>query len=200
MMQESSFKDVLLQEIEEEVEQVLTTARSDAEALLADARRRREVMEADALRRLEDELVVTRRRAVARAELAGRNALLRLKREAIDRVFAEARKELARMSTEDPDRYLDLLAAIFRSCRRLLPPGRVRVRVGLGQEGLCERLGCTDEVETVVDPDLHGMVLETEDGRLHCDGSLEGLLRSLRQEREAEIEGLLFGDGNEREG
>jgi len=199
-MQETSFKDVLLQEIEAEVEQILATARNDAEALLADARRRRAGIESEALRRLEDELAVSRRRAAARAELAGRNALLRLKREATDRVFAEARKELVRMSSEEPDRYLELLAAIFRSCRRLLPPGPLRVRVGLGQEGLCERLGCADEVEMVVDSDLRGMVLETVDGRLHCDGSIEGLLRSLRQEREAEIEGLLFGDINGREG
>lgn len=200
-MQEPTFKDELLHEIELEVEQILTDARHDADALLADARRRRETREREALRRLEEELVVSRRRALARAELEGRNALLRLKREAIDRLFADARKELARMATEEPGRYLDLLEAIFRSCRRLLPPGPVRVRIGPGQEGLCERLGCGDEgIETVADPDLRGMILETADGRLHCDGSIEGLLRSLRQEREAEIEGLLFGDDDGREG
>lgn len=200
-MQESSFKDELLAEIDQEVEQILTAARHDGEALLADARRRREAMGRDALGRLEEELAVTRRRTLARAELEGRNALLRLKREAIDRVFAEVRKALARMATEEPARYLDLLEAIFRSCRRLLPPGPVRVRIGPGQQGLCERLGCAHEgIETVAAPDLRGMILETADGRLHCDGSIEGLLKSLRQEREAEIEGLLFGDGDEREG
>lgn len=200
-MQESSFKAELLDEIDLEVEQILTDARRDADALLADARRRRDAMEREALRRLEDELAVSRRRALARAELEGRYALLRLKREAIDRLFADARKELARMATEEPGRYLDLLEAIFRSCRRLLPPGPVRVRIGPGQEGLCERLDCKNEdIETVADPDLRGMILETADGRLHCDGSIEGLLKSLRQEREAEIEGLLFGDGDEREG
>jgi len=200
-MQESSFKDELFQEIDQEVEQILATARHDADALMGEARRRREAMESEALRRLEEELSVTRRRALARAELEGRNALLRLKREAIDRVFAQARKELARMATEEPGRYLDLLEAIFHTCRRLLPPGPVRVRVGPGQEGLCERLGCADEdIETIADLDLRGMILETADGRLHCDGSIEGLLKSLRQEREAEIEGMLFGDGNEGEG
>lgn len=200
-MQESTFKDELFHEIDQEVEQILAAARHDAEALLGDARRRREAMEREALRRLEEELAVTRRRALARAELEGRNALLRLKRAAIDRVFAEARAKLDRLATEEPARYLDLLEAIFRSCRRLLPGGPVRVRVGPAQEGLCERLGCADkDIETVADPDLRGMLLETADGRLHCDGSIEGLLKSLRQEREAEIEGLLFGDGDEREG
>jgi vacuolar-type H+-ATPase subunit E/Vma4 len=201
MMQESSFKAELLLEIDQEVEQILAAARRDAEALLDDARRRRKALEANALRRLEEELAVNRRRALARAELEGRNALLRLKREAVDRVFADVRKELARMATEESGRYLDLLESIFRSCRHLLPAGPVRVRVGPGQEGLCERLRCAEEdIETIADPDLRGMILETADGRLHCDGSIEGLLKSLRREREADIEGILFGDGNEREG
>jgi vacuolar-type H+-ATPase subunit E/Vma4 len=199
-MQESAFKDELLAEIEQEVEQVLAAGRRDAEALLADARRRREAMEREALRRLEEELAATRRRSLARAELEGRNALLRLKRAAVDGVFAAASKELARMATAEPERYLDLLEAIFRTCRRLLPAGPVRVRIGSGLQGLCARLGCSGDVEAVADADLQGIVLETADGRLHCDGSIEGLLKSLRQEREAEIEGRLFGDDHEREG
>jgi vacuolar-type H+-ATPase subunit E/Vma4 len=200
-MQKISFKDELRAEIEQEAEQVLAAARRDAEALLADARRRREAREREALRRLEEELEITRRRALARTELAGRNALLRLKRGAVDRVFAETREELAKLATAEPDRYLDLLVAIFRSCRRLLPPGPVRVRVGMEPVGLCERLDCAEaEVEAIADPDLRGMILETADGRMHCDGSIEGLLKSLRQEKEAEIEDSLFGAANEAEG
>jgi vacuolar-type H+-ATPase subunit E/Vma4 len=192
-------KDELLREIDAEIEQTLARARQDAEAIVTEARRRRESREREGLRRLEDELNVSRRRALARAELDGRNALLRLKREETDRAFAAAREELARMESADPDRYVTLLESIFRSCRRMLPPGPVKARIGRGKEALRERLAGEEGVEAVSDPDLRGVILESADGRMHCDGSLEGLLSSLRQERAAEIEGILFGDGDERE-
>jgi len=197
-MQETFLKEALLREIDAEVEQTLSDAWRDAEALVAEARRRSEATERETLRRLDEELELTRRRSLARADLEGRNALLRLKREETDRVFAAVRTELARMEAEDPERYLALLEAIFRTCRRLLPPGPVRLRAGRGKEALCERLGCENGIEAVFDPGLRGMVLETTDGRLHCDGSVESLLKSLRQEREAEIEAILFGDADER--
>jgi vacuolar-type H+-ATPase subunit E/Vma4 len=193
-------KDELLREIDAEIEQTLARAREDAEAIVAEARRRRETAEREGLRRLEDELGVARRRALARAELDGRNALLRMKREETDRAFAAAREKLTRMEADDPDRYVALLERIFRSCRRLLPSGPVRVRIGRGKEALRERLAREEGVEAVSDPDLRGVILESADGHLHCDGSLEGLLGSLRQERAAEIEGILFGEGDEREG
>lgn len=190
-------KDELLREIDAEVEQTLARAREDAEAIITEARRRRETREREGLGRLEDELNVSRRRALARAELDGRNALLRLKREETERAFAAAKEHLARMEADDPDRYLALLESIFRSCRRLLPPGPVRVRIGRGKEALRERLAREEGVEAVSDPDLRGIILESVDGRLHCDGSLEGLLSSLRQEKAAEIEGILCGEGDE---
>lgn len=197
-MQETFLKEALLREIDAEVEQTLSDARRDAEALVTEARQRSEAAELDTRQRLEEELAVARRRALARADLEGRNALLRLKREETDKVFAAVRKELARMEDEEPERYLALFEAIFRTCRRLLPPGPVRLRAGQGKEALCERLGCENGIEAVYDPDLRGMVLETVDGRLHCDGSVESLLKNLRQEREAEIEAILFGDTDER--
>ena len=187
-------KDELLSEIDAEVEQTLARARQDAEAVVTEARRRRESREREGLSRLEDELNVSRRRALARAELDGRNALLRLKREETDRAFAAAREDLVQMESADPDRYTDLLERIFRSCRRMLPPGPVRARIGRGKEALRERLAGEEGVEAVSDPDLNGVILESADGRLHCDGSIEGLLGSLRRDRAAEIEGILFGD------
>ncbi len=197
-MQETFLKEALLREIDAEVEKTLSDAWRDAEALVAEARRRSEAAERDTLRRLDEELELTRRRALARADLEGRNDLLRLKREETDRAFVAVRTELARMEAEEPERYLALLEAIFRTCRRLLPPGPVRLRAGRGKEALCDRLGCENGIEAVFDPGLRGMVLETADGRLHCDGSVESLLKSLRQEREAEIEAILFEDADER--
>jgi len=191
-------KDELLREIDEEVEQSLARGRQDAEAIISEARRRRENREKEGLRRLEDELNASRRRAMARSELEGRNALLRLKRKETDRAFDVARERLARMESDDPDRYTALLERIFRSCRRMLPPGPFRARIGRGKETLRERLAGEEGVEVVFDPDLSGVVLESVDGRLHCDGSLEGLLGSLQQERAAEIEAILFGEGDEQ--
>lgn len=187
-------KDELLREIDSDVEQTLARARQDAESIVDEARRRRETREREGLRRLEEELSVSRRRALARAELDGRNALLRLKREETERAFAAAREYLSRMESADPDRYMALLECIFRSCRRLLPPGPVRARIGRGKEALRERLSREEGIEAVFDPDLRGIILESADGRLHCDGSLEGLLDSLRRDRAAEIEGILFGE------
>jgi vacuolar-type H+-ATPase subunit E/Vma4 len=192
-------KDELLSEIDEEIEQTLARARQDAEAIITEARRRRESREREGLSRLEDELNVSRRRALARAELDGRNALLRLKREETDRAFASAREDLARMESGDTDRYTILLERIFRSCRRMLPPGPVRARIGRGKEALRDRLAREEGVEAISDPDLRGVILESADGRLHCDGSIEGLLGSLRRDKAAEIEGILFGESDERD-
>jgi vacuolar-type H+-ATPase subunit E/Vma4 len=199
-MRESLLKEELLREIEGEVEEILARARRSADEALADARRRRENRERLGREQLEEELAVRRRRALARAELEGRHALLRLRREETDRAFQLAREWLAQMEEEDPDRYVELLVRVFRSCRRLLPPGPVGVRIGPPNEALRERLAREEGVDAEIDPDLHGVILESADRRLHCDGSLKGLLARLRQERAAEIEEILFGDGDGGEG
>jgi vacuolar-type H+-ATPase subunit E/Vma4 len=195
-MAQTTLKGELEREIDREVEAILARARREGETLLADARLRREKLLSESRARLEQDLAARRRRAFSRAEMEGRNALLRLRRELVDRALAEAHRQAEAMAGERPERYAELLRSLLGAARRLLPPGPLRVRLGDGEGMLPARLQAEGAVEVSIEEGWLGLVAESADGTLRCDCSLETLLARLRSEREAEIEALLFEESN----
>jgi vacuolar-type H+-ATPase subunit E/Vma4 len=190
-------KTALQQEIEREAEDILEAARGEGERLLEDARNRREEILRDAKIKLERELEIRRRRVLSRSRLVGRNTLLEVKRREVDRVFEEVRRKLLAMAEEDPEEYGTILSALFRAARETLPEGPLRVRSGKTEKDLIGQAVGGKDVEFVVEEGLAGMILETGDGRVRCDDSLDALLHRIRSEREAEIERILFEDADE---
>lgn len=194
MAGEFPFEDQLRREIDAEVEAVRRRADEQGKALLADAERRRARQEEAARVRLEEDCDLRLTRAVARLDLEARNNLLRFRERELDQVFAEAAQRLAAMRQENPGDYGRRLQRVFATCRSVLPPGPVRVRAAAELPDLLAWLQGQAEVEVVAEAGLDGLVVESPDGRLHCDGTLGHLLRNLRRERAAELERTLFGE------
>ena len=191
---EAALRDELQREIETEVAAVLRQAREQGEAMVSEAERWARELEAEDSRRLEEECALHTRRSLARIDLEQRNALLQLKEQELDRVFQEVNERLATLRDREPEAFNGIMAGVFDHCCRLLPEGPLRVRLGPGLEDLKRQLAGRKEVTLTEDPALIGLVVETENGRLHCDGTLPQLLRRLRRERGAELEAILFGE------
>ena len=191
-------RNELQREIDQEVEKLLSRARRQGEALLAETARQNEAATRTAAEELARELAARRRRALQKAEMAGRNSQLRIRREEIEGTLVLARERLLTMEKEQADRFGELLAALFADARPLLPPGAVRVRTGSAALG--ERLAGVQGVTVTMEPDLHGLVLESDDGRVRCDLSVDALLEGLGAEREAQLAALLFEEDDERAG
>jgi vacuolar-type H+-ATPase subunit E/Vma4 len=190
-------KTALHQEIEREAENILESARGEGERLLEDARFRREKMIREAKIKLEKDLEIRCRRALSKSRLEGRNALLEVKRREVDRVFEEVRRKLLDLPDKDSEGYGKILSALFRAGRETLPEGPLRIRSGKTEAELLGRALKREDVEFVIEDGLAGIILETADGRVRCDDSLDPLLNRIRTEREAEIEKILFEDADE---
>ncbi len=190
---ESTLRDELQKEIEAEVDAIRRRAREQGEALEAEAGRWARERAAEEARRLDEECELRTRRTLARIDQEQRNALLRLRHQELDRVFQLAAERLARMQDTDPESYGELMARVFENCRKLLPEEPLLVRLGPGLENLGERLAAREDMTVATERQLFGLLVEVEQGRLHCDGTIPRLLQRLRQEREAELEAVLFG-------
>lgn len=190
-------KNALQQEIDREVEGIRQAADREAERVLEEARLQRKRMRKDAEEKAEREVEIRRRRTLSKTRLEGRNALLEIKREEIDDVFAEVRRALASLPTEAPQRYAEIVAALFRAGRAVLPEGPLRVRGGEAAAQALSPLLVEEAVDWVVEEELCGIILETPDGRLRCDDTLDALLQRIREEREAELEAMLFEEEHE---
>jgi len=193
MALESTLRQELEKEIEAEADAIRQRAEKQGEALVAEAERWARERSEEEDRRLDQECELLSRRTLARTDLEQRNALLRLKRQELDRIFHLAAAKLTEMQKSDAEGFCGLMTGVFDSCRGLLPKGPVRVRLGPGLEKLGERLADREDVTVEPDGEFFGLVIEAEQGRLYCDGTIPQLLQRLRREREADLEEFLSG-------
>jgi len=190
-------KNALEDEIDRDVERIRESARSEGERLSEGARSRRERLLREAEERFEKEAELHRRRVLAKTRLEGQNALLAVKRREVDGVFEELGGRLATLAEKEPQRYADILVALFEAGRTVLPEGPLRLRAGKAEARLLKPALQAEEVEIVIEGTLGGIILETPDGRVRCDDTPAALLGRLRAEREAELERILFEEDHE---
>lgn len=186
--------DELRRDIANEVAAIRRRAQEQGEALLAETEQQLRRREEDAALRLEEECELRLKRGASRLELDARNSLLRFREQELDEVFVAVRVRLAAMKGADSERYCRLFRNAFASCQAVLPPAALRLRIDAELFPLYPWSSLLEGLDVIPEARLEGLVLETRDGRLHCDGRLPFLLQSLRRERAAELERLLFGE------
>lgn len=186
--------DELRRDIANEVKEIRRRAREQGEALLAETEQQLRRREEDAALRLEEECDLRLKRGSSRLDLDARNSLLRIREQDLDEVFVAVRLKLAAMKSADPERYSRLFRSVFARCQAVLPPAELRLRIDAELSPLYPWVSLQEGLEVIAEPRLEGLILETRDGRLHCDGRLPFLLQSLRRERAAELERILFGE------
>jgi len=194
MATDTELEKELRAEIDREIHTLMRRAEDENGAMLARTREECESRKRMARQRLREELAMRGRRAQSKAELEGRNLLLRAHREEIDRIFEIAAEELRRMETTRPEDFAELLWTVFCSCRSMVPGSTVRVRLGTGTKLIYERLAGEKGVEIESSDAFTGLLVESSDGHIHCDGSLDAILYNLRREKEAELEAALFDE------
>ncbi len=197
MTKSDDLHEELKREFEAEARDIKARERQRGQAIVEDARRQADENEETRRAQVERELEIERRRALSRARLEERNALLTTRREAIDAVIDGVRDKLQEMSSDNPERYGELLLTFFAAGRKLLPGKKIRVRLGPDAESCRQRLEKESGVEVVSDEEITGLILESADGRQRCDFSRERLLSQLRRDREAAIAEMLFEEDHD---
>lgn len=182
----------VLREIDREVETVLAQGRAKAEELLEDARLRLQERERQSMQGWAREMERRRTRALARAEMDGRNALLRQREEALEDVIECACARLRAMTASEPERFGELLWTLFTGGRELLAEAQFRVVVGEGAGGVVARMKEAGALEVGQETGWHGLRVESVNGSVRCDYSLTVIMERFRTERAAEIEAILF--------
>ncbi len=193
-MDEFPLAIALRREIDAEIEALERRAVEQGEALVAAAQAKCRKLATATRSRLEEECDLRLKRGLSRLDLDSRNSLLRFRERELDQVFQLAEERLATMKSSSPERYQQLFQGVYARCRALLPKGEVRVRIDKDLEELQGWLQQQAQTEVLPEARLEGLVVESLDGRLHCDGTIPYLLRTLRRERAADLERILFGE------
>jgi vacuolar-type H+-ATPase subunit E/Vma4 len=200
MTRKYALTDELTRDVDREIEEILARAQTEGEAIIAAAQAESERLRAKTAADLDRRLASERSRALAMAKVEGRNRLLETRKREIDAVLEEVRRRLLAMEKEQPERFDELMYGLFAGGRGLLPPGKIRVTAGAGRKNLQKRLAGESEVVEIVErEDLHGIIMESANGRVRCDLSLDALLFRLRADREAELAVFLF-EGKDEQG
>lgn len=188
---------LIRQQSADEVAQLQSDARGHVERLRAAA-----AAEVDALREAAEREGQDRGRReaaalLAVAEVQSRLMLLRAREAHIDAALAEARNRLAHLAAL-PDAAA-IVAAFIRDALQVLPPGPVRVllpdsHAAVLDEATRRQLGAGRwalRFESTAVPG-GGVIVESEDGRLHFDNSIDARLRRRTAQLRHLAAGLLW--------
>jgi V/A-type H+-transporting ATPase subunit E len=192
----------IFEDAREEAERLLEQARREAARIRAQGEEDANRVRASILAQAEAEVERLRREKLAEARLQAKRHVLAAKREAIDRVFAEALRRLQELPEGD---YFKLLQALILEAAEtgdeelifspadleLLPSGFLQeANEALKERGKAGALRLADETRELGG----GVVLRGR--RYEIDASLPTLIRSAREGLETAVAEILFGTGD----
>jgi V/A-type H+/Na+-transporting ATPase subunit G/H len=190
----------ILNEAHTEADQVLAQARAKADEI-----RTRGLVEAEAERKrildkASQEVERVRSQAIANARLKARSMQFQRREDLLDRVFASARQQLPGIQTwTNYDKIASRL--LIEAVRQLnAPQARVRVdgktALSLNQQTV-QNVAAELKVELDLGQPLEqgiGVIVESDNGRLHYDNTLEDRLDRLQSTLRSPIYKLLNGE------
>lgn len=203
------------QDVEENVDAlsraILSEARAEAEHILADAR-----VEADAIRKRTEEQAADERRAilerssaeaerlrsqkVATTQLKARTMQLEHREKLLNKVFQQAAKELP--TIQQWSDYEEIAQNLLREAINQLGASDVRVwadarTLDIYKRGFLHELGKENNLKVEVGEPLTegtGVIVETADGHLRFDNTLETRLRRMQNDMRASVYHMLMGE------
>lgn len=190
---------------------VLTEARDESEKILAEARQkaeeiRREAQEQAAaarkaiLERAAMEAERIRSRVIASAQLQARMLQLEHREKLLDKVFDAARKQLPNVRQWSD--YDQIVRELLREALRRLDVPKTQILADevahrILTNGLLAEISAEMKVELHLGPVLDhatGLIVETEDGRLRFDNTLETRLSRLQDSLRSPVYHILMGE------
>lgn len=168
---------------EQEVRAVREATGKEAEALLAQARAEAQRILEGAEKQAREEAARMRKAQIPAAELEARREMLRVERDLLEAVMAQAKERLAHLVAEKNKAWLSLLA------RRALREGGKRLFSSAKDAPLLRGLGHPVGGEVSC---AGGVAAESEDGTARVDYTYDTLLDAVWRSSLKEVHGVLF--------
>jgi vacuolar-type H+-ATPase subunit E/Vma4 len=190
----------LLSEANAEAEQILADAKAKAEAIRERAQKQAAAERAEILARAQQEAGRLRGQAIATTQLKSRTMLMEEREKLIDKVFQAAREQLATVAQWSD--YDAIALRLLREAIQQLRVNQVNVRADANTEKLLttaelEKLSSELKVLLKMAHPLQngtGFIVETTNGHMHYDNTLENRLSRLQNNLRSPVYRLLMGE------
>jgi len=195
-----ALKRAIVGDAREEADQMLADAQAKAEDIRAQAQAQANARRDEILQRARQEAETLHSHAVAAAQLDAQTLKLKRREQLLERVFAEARRQLA-SAPQWPD-YEQIARRLVHEAVERLGADEVLVRADEGtQRVLGDKMLADLRKELGVDLRIGapltrgtGLVLETPDGHRRYDNTLETRLARMQDGLRAPVYHILMGE------
>lgn len=186
--------DALFEETAVKVHAILEDAEKSAEAVMSESKkysikRCREIIDF-----YNETSEVESRKLISKAEIDSRMQVLRAKEAILERVFEDAREELAKFTASDE--YLESIRLQITKLSKEIALGMVAMNANdlerIGEHALKKILGSNVEIKAQ-NVGTGGFVLVSKDGKVVVDRTLDSILRSKKEAMRGKIAEKLFG-------
>jgi len=190
----------VLGEAHEEADQVLIDARENADAIQQRAKEQAEIERAKILDRATQSAERIRSQAIATAQLKARTMLLESREKLLDSVFAAARQRL--LTAQQRSDYGQIAKNLLRESLLQLKASRVEFRADATTMKYLTA-SVLDEISSELKVQIHvgrplekgiGVIVDTDNGHMHFDNTLETRLTQLQNMLRAPAYHLLMGE------
>ncbi len=190
----------ILNEARGEADQVLAQARAKADEIRSRGLAEAEVERARILDKARQEVDRVRSQAIANARLKARSMQFQRREELLDKVFASARAQIP--GIQSWTNYDKIASRLLKEAVQQLNAPQARVRMdGNTASSLNEQIIQSVAADLKVELDLGqplekgtGVIVESDNGRLHYDNTLEDRLNRLQSTLRSPIYHLLNGE------
>lgn len=195
-----SLARVILREVQDEAQRIQAEASEKAEAIRNKAREQADAERREILDRARQDADRIRSQVIASAQLKARTLQLEHREKLLDRVFEAARQRLPDLQKR-PD-YKRITGEFLREAIVHLKAAQVQVRADAGtlkslKEGVLDEISRDLKVQVSVQNPLDegiGVVVDTQDGHLHYDNTLETRLGRLQSVLRSAVHQVLMGE------
>jgi vacuolar-type H+-ATPase subunit E/Vma4 len=190
----------ILSEANAEAEQIKNDARARADAIRQQAEKQAAAERAEILERAEQEAERIRSQVVATSQLKARTRQLEHREKLLQTVFDSARQQLP--SVEEWSDYEEIALSLLREAVVQLRSQQAVVRadkamVNLLANGVLEKISTELNVPLTLGDTLEkgtGVVVETPDGHINYDNTLETRLARLQNSLRSPVHHILMGE------
>ena len=190
----------ILSEANAEAEQIKNDARARADAIRQQAEKQAAAERAEILRRAEQEAERIRSQALATTQLKARTQQLDHREKLLENVFQTAYKQLP--TVEQWGDYEEIALGLLREAVVQLRSKRAHVRADkvvlkMLENGVLEKISTELNVPLKLGTPLHkgtGVVVETPDGHINYDNTLETRLARLQNSLRSPVYHILMGE------
>ncbi len=190
----------ILKEADVDAEQIREDAKAKADDILQRAKAEAEKERTEILAQARQEAERLRSQVVANAQLKARTLQLEYREKLLDRVFDAAKQKLPALQKRSD--YNQLAAQLLREALVQLKANKARVQAdAVTQKALSN--GTLDALSKELNAELmmgdpleegYGVVVDTADGHLHFDNTLETRLRRLQSTLRSSVYHVLMGE------